>query len=75
MVVSYQVLRGAFIPGTPRLWSSHTLADTGVFPNFDLGPGADEILALMPAKDTQSANHVTVLLNVGEEIRRRADAR
>ena len=75
MVVPYQIVGRKFIPGTPRPWSPHALADTGVFPNFDVGPSADEILGLLPASDRQTENHVTVLLNSGEQIRRRAESR
>jgi hypothetical protein len=37
----------------------------------------ERILALMPVppKDPQSPNHVTVILNFGEEVRRRAASR
>ena len=75
MVLSYQIAGGSFIPGTPRPWSQHTLADTGVFPNFDVGPSGEEIVALRSATDPQTANHVTVFLNFGEEIRRRTESR
>jgi serine/threonine-protein kinase len=77
MVVGYKVAGGSFMADTPRAWSPHTLADTGVLPNFDVDPGGERILALMPvpATDQQTANHVTVLLNIEEEIRRRASSR
>jgi serine/threonine-protein kinase len=75
MALPYQIVDGSFRAGTPRQWSPHTLADTGVFPNFDVGPGGEEIVALLPAANPQSANHVTVLLNFGEVIRRREQAR
>jgi hypothetical protein len=66
---------GSFRPGTPRPWTRHTLADTGVFPNFDVGPSGEEIVAFLSATDPQTTNHVTVLLNFGEEIRRREESR
>jgi hypothetical protein len=72
MVVPYQADGGSFTPGTPRPWSTHALAETGVFPNFDVGAAGDEILALMPAADPPAANHVTIMINFDEEIRRRA---
>ena len=75
MVVPYQLVGGSLKPGTPRPWSHRTLADTGVLPNFDVAPGGERILALMAATDPQSANHVTVMLNFAEAIRRRADSR
>ena len=75
MVVPYQIVDGSLRPGPPQPWSRHTLADTGVFPNFDLSPSGEEILALMSTTDPQTANHVTVLLNFGAEIRRRTESR
>jgi len=75
MVLPYHIAGRSFIPGTPRPWSPHTLADTGVFPNFDVSPSGEEILALMSAADPQTANHVTFLLNFGEVIRRRTESR
>lgn len=75
MVLPYQIVGASFVPGTPRPWSRHPLADTGVFPNFDVSSSGEAILALLSATDPQTANHVTVLLNFGEEIRRRTESR
>ncbi len=77
MVVPYQIAAdGTFVPGPPRPWSPHTLADTGVLPNFDVSRSGDAILALVPAAaDPKTANQVTVLLNLGEAIRRRIESR
>jgi serine/threonine-protein kinase len=75
MVLDYQIVGGSFRHGPPRPWSQHTLADTGVIPNFDVGPHGEEILALLPATDPQTTNHVTVMLDFGEEIRRREESR
>jgi serine/threonine-protein kinase len=74
MVVSYKTAGGSFTASEPRPWSQHTLADTGVLPNFAVDASGERIVALMPmaSKDPQSANHVTVILNFDEEIRRRA---
>jgi hypothetical protein len=49
----------------------------GVLPNFAVDASGERILALMsaPPKDPQSANHVTVILNLDEEVRRRTAAR
>lgn len=77
MVVPYKIAGGSFVAGTPRAWSQHALADTGVLPNFDVGPDGERIVALMPApaKDPQTANHVTVMFNFDEHVRRRAQSR
>ena len=73
MVLRYDIAGRSFVPGTPRPWSHHTLADTGVFPNFDVSASGDEILALMPAMEPQSPNHVTMVFNFGEAIRLRTE--
>jgi hypothetical protein len=77
MVVSYTTAGTSFAATEPRFWSPHTLADTGVLPNFAVEPFGDRILALMPTppKDPQSTNHVTVILNFVDEVRRRASSR
>jgi serine/threonine-protein kinase len=75
MVVPYQLRGDTFVPGTASQWSTHVLTDTGVIPNFDVSATGNEILALMSVADAQSANHVTVILNVVDEIRRRTESR
>jgi serine/threonine-protein kinase len=77
MVVGYRISGKLFTAGEPRPWSPHTLADTGVLPNFAVDASGDRILALMPTAPThpQSANHVTLMLNVDEEVRRRVASR
>ena len=74
MVVTYKTEAGSFVAGTPRQWSPHSLADTGVLPNFDVAPDGERILAFVPAVrsgEQQTANHVTFMLNFSEEVRRR----
>jgi serine/threonine-protein kinase len=75
MVVPYRIVDGSFVAGRTRPWSQHTLADTGVMPNFEVSSTGDEILALMSAADPQTVNHVTLWLNFAEELRRRKNAR
>jgi serine/threonine-protein kinase len=74
MVLTYTVAGDSFAADTPRLWSRHALADTGVLPNFAVDLTGDRILAFIaaPEKDPQTANHVTVMINVDESIRRAA---
>jgi len=77
MAVAYKVDNDAFVVGTARPWSSDSLADVGVLPNFDIAPDGERVLALIPAarSDQQTANHVTIMLNFFDEVRRRAHAR
>jgi serine/threonine-protein kinase len=77
MVASYKTVGDSFTAGLPQPWSQHTLADTGVLPNFAVDASGERILALMsaPPTDPQPANHATVILNFDEEIRRRAASR
>jgi serine/threonine-protein kinase len=63
--------------GAPRAWSDHRLADTGVLPNFDLGPDGT-IAALMPAAGSapsQDARHVSLVVNALSEVQRLAPVR
>jgi eukaryotic-like serine/threonine-protein kinase len=78
MVVAYTPHRDTFVPSTPTPWSQHSLADTGVLPNFDVAADGERVLALMPAsppEEQQTVNHVTFMLNVSEDIRRRMMSR
>jgi serine/threonine-protein kinase len=73
MVTAYRVEHGSFIVEKPRQWSPTTLADTGVISNLDVDPNGTRVLALLPAtlEDRQSADHVTMMLNFADEVRRR----
>ncbi|MGH7693347.1 MAG: TolB family protein [Gemmatimonadaceae bacterium] len=72
MVVRYKTKGASLNVSPPRLWSRVDLADTGVLPNYDLAPDG-RIIALVPATPgvKQSQNHVTVMLNFFDELRRR----
>jgi serine/threonine-protein kinase len=74
MVLTYKVIGDSFTAGNRRPWSQHTLADTGVLPNFAVDSTGERILALIaaPEKDPQTANHVTVIVNFDESVRRAA---
>lgn len=77
MVASYKAAGETFTASEPRPWSSHTLADAGVLPNFAVDASGERIIALMsaPPRNPQSSNHVTVILDFAEEVRRRAALR
>jgi Tol biopolymer transport system component len=75
MAVGYRVEHGTFVAEPPRQWTTQQLGDAGVFPSFAVAHDADHVLALLPAarpEDRQTANHVTVVLNFFDEVRRRA---
>ena len=78
MVAAYHVDAGKFVAEAPRQWMPQALSDAGVLPSFDVMPDGERIVALLPAgrpEDLQSKNHVTVVQNFHEEIRRRLTAR
>jgi hypothetical protein len=77
MVVRHSTRGGSFLAQPPRPWTTVRLADTGVLPNYDLASDGRRVIALVPeptSVPTQSANHVTVMLNFLGELRRRASA-
>jgi hypothetical protein len=77
MVTEYGSQHGAFVAGEPRAWSQQRLGDTGVLPNFDVGPGDGRMAALMPVAPPdgqQNHNHITFLLNFSDELRRRTSS-
>ena len=73
MAIAYKADGDSFVAGSPQPWSSESLADTGVLPNFDVAPDGERIIALTPAarSEQQTANHVTIMLNFFDEVRRR----
>jgi serine/threonine-protein kinase len=74
MVAPYTVSNGRFAAGVPRQWTPVRLADTGVLPSFDVGVDDRHIVALLPAArpaEAQAANHVTLMWNFADELRRR----
>jgi Tol biopolymer transport system component len=74
MVSDYSVKEGEFQADTPRLWSKMRLADTGVLANYDVAADGSHIVALLPVTDPgeqQAQNHVTLLTNFFDELRRR----
>ena len=73
-VADYSESGGAFVAGKPRVWSDKRLPDTGVEPNFDVSADGKRVLALLDAEeDLKPETHLRVVLNVGDEIRRRID--
>lgn len=73
IMVARYTMKGTSLDVTaPRLWSRIDLADTGVLPNYDVAADG-RIIALVPATPgvKQSQNHVTVMLNFHDELRRR----
>jgi serine/threonine-protein kinase len=74
MVAPYVIHAGAFVPGRPRQWTQVRLADTGVFPNYDLARDGRHVLALVPAgqsDEMETSNHATMVLHFADELRQR----
>ncbi len=76
MVAGYRIDGGRFAAEPPKPRSQHSLVDTGVLPNFDIGPDG-RVIALTSAStdEQQTPNHVTLVLNFSSELRRRAESR
>ena len=76
MSAEYTTAGGSLMVEPPRPLSQDPLADSGVLPNFAVGPdGKVVVLKSAAAPDQQSPNHVTLVTNVSTEIRRRAASR
>jgi hypothetical protein len=77
MAVRYSTKGDSFVAQPPRTWTQVRLANTGVMPNYDLAPDGERIIALVPAPTAvpaQSKDHVTVMFNFFDELRRRTAA-
>jgi Tol biopolymer transport system component len=74
MVASYSVKGDTFLAGRPRVWLDKQLANVGLGGNFDLAPDGKRFVALMPAEGAgqrETQNHVTLVVNFLDEVRRR----
>jgi eukaryotic-like serine/threonine-protein kinase len=77
MRASYIIKNGTFVPASPVAWTDRRLADTGVIAGLDLAPDGRRFAVLLPAEqpdEQQAANHVTILFNFQDEVRRRVAA-
>ncbi len=76
MVVSYTAKGNVFVPEKPRLWSDKRLSYGGLQSVYDVAPDGTRIVALFDVEDDSAKpeSHLQVMLNVGEELRRRAAA-
>jgi serine/threonine-protein kinase len=76
MVARYMIRRESFISEKPSPWNSPHLAKVGLAPVFDLAPDGEHIAALLQADTPESRetlNHVMVMLNFPQEVRRRME--
>jgi len=74
MVVSYTAKGNVFAPEKPRMWSDKRLSSgTGQFA-FDVAPDGKRVVGLWDVADESEKpeTHLRIVLNVGEELRRRA---
>ncbi len=66
---------GTFTASTPRMWSAVPLAASYNFPNYDVAPEGNRIVAILAPDDPESQKpltHVTFLLNFSDELQRKA---
>lgn len=76
MTAKYASKAGLFTVERVRRWSAKRLFDTGVLANYDVGRDG-RIVVLLPAdnsEDRQSENHVTIMLNFFEQVRRQVSS-
>jgi eukaryotic-like serine/threonine-protein kinase len=74
MVATYTANGDTFVADKPRLWSEKRLANTGLTPLFDLAPDGKRFAVLVAEEGREPPavqNHVTLILNFFDELRRR----
>jgi Tol biopolymer transport system component/tRNA A-37 threonylcarbamoyl transferase component Bud32 len=76
MVVSYTAKGNVFVPEKPRMWWEKRMSYGGGQSVYDVSPDGKRIVALFDVEDDSAKfeTHLRVVLNVDEEIRRRATA-
>jgi Tol biopolymer transport system component len=78
MAAAYTVKGHSFVPGKPRMWSANMLANSGSWGNYDLAADGKRVAVLMPSggpEGQRTQNHIVVLLNFFDELRRRVRLR
>jgi Tol biopolymer transport system component len=77
MVVNYGTSGYSFVPGKPKRWSDTPIQNLSGNPEFDLAPDGKRfaIIPLSEGASKQSAPHVTLLVNIFDELRRRLPER
>jgi len=72
MVAHYSVNGDSFVRENPREWSETRLANIGPVANYDIAPDGKRIIAILPGGPAeQKAEHLVILLNFFDELRRR----
>jgi hypothetical protein len=74
MAAAYSVKGNSFVAEKPRVWAEKRLKDFGISPSFDVAPDGKRVVGLFDAEDTKPETSLRVLLNVGDELRRRTAA-
>jgi len=76
MVARYTVRGETFVAEKPRRWADVRLADTGTRGGYDVAPDGKRVVATLdaPGGERKPETHLRILLNVNDELRRRASA-
>jgi hypothetical protein len=70
MVASYRTEGDTLHVGKPQRWSATAIQTRGPFGNFDLHPDGDRFAVLTAATKEPDPDHVTLVLDFAEELRR-----
>jgi hypothetical protein len=76
MAAGYSVKGDTFVPDKPRVWSETRVLDLNLASVWDIAPDGKRVAAMLPAEEEaqKPISHVTLLLNLFDELRRRAPA-
>ncbi len=75
VTAAYAARGDSFVSEKPRIWSERRLAEAGQLSAFDLAPDGKRVVALFDADESKPETHLRVMLNVGDELRRRMGAK
>jgi len=74
MVAKYALNGGSFRADQPQAWSSRRLGVGAGLPSFDIAPDGSRVVGIFESEESAAETHLRVLLNVADELRRRAPA-
>jgi serine/threonine-protein kinase len=71
MASPYAAQGDSFTSSVPRLWSESHLFPMGLQLNYDLAPDGKRLAAIVAADEATPVSQLTLLVNFGDELRRR----
>ena len=71
MAAAYKASGESFVAGKPYTWVERRVTLGGSYYSFELAPDGKRLMILAAVDEAKREMHVRILLNLGDELRRR----